>query len=255
MLTKTWPGTRSPSDAIIPARPSLPGRQSKAARPSPATAARCLACPNTSSATSPLCLARSSPRPDANRWEDGINSPTPTRRKRTASMPRSWIITNASLTSTGSSRSSAGGPGEPGPLTPEGHRLLDVMADLGLILDVSHSADEACLESLDRFEGTVIASHANPRARLKGTHRPERFLTDEMIRRLAERGGVVGIVPFNRFLKVGWQESDGKAAVTLDDVLAMIDHVCQVTGSAAHVGLGSDFDGGFGGGGAPAEID
>ena len=149
----------------------------------------------------------------------------------------------------------AGGTGEPGPLTPEGHRLLDVMADLGLILDVSHSADEACLESLDRFEGTVIASHANPRARLKGTHRPERFLTDEMIRRLAERGGVVGIVPFNRFLKVGWQESDGKAAVTLDDVLAMIDHVCQVTGSAAHVGLGSDFDGGFGWESTPAEID
>ncbi len=149
----------------------------------------------------------------------------------------------------------AGGTGEPGPLTPEGRRLLDVMAGLGLILDLSHLSDEACLEALDRFEGTVIASHANPRARLNGAARPERFLTDAMIRRLAERGGVMGIVPFNRFLKPGWQASEGKAAVTLADVTAMIDHVCQVTGSAAHVGLGSDFDGGFGLESTPAEID
>ncbi len=149
----------------------------------------------------------------------------------------------------------AGGTGEPGPLTPEGRRLLDVLADLGLILDLSHASDESYLEALDRFEGTVIASHANPRALLKDPRRPERFLTDDMIRRLAERGGVIGIVPFNRFLKSDWEPGDGKAALTLADVAAMIDHVCQVTGSAAHVGLGSDFDGGFGVESVPAEID
>jgi membrane dipeptidase len=149
----------------------------------------------------------------------------------------------------------AGGTGEPGPLTPEGRRLLEVIADLGLILDLSHASDEAFLEALERFEGTVLASHANPRARMQGTNYPERFLTDEMILRLAERGGVIGIVPFNRFLKAGWESSDGKQAVTLEAVAAMIDHVCQVTGSAAHVGIGSDFDGGFGVESAPAEID
>ena len=149
----------------------------------------------------------------------------------------------------------AGGTGEPGPLTPAGRRLLKVMADLGLILDLSHASDQAFLESLDRFEGTVIASHSNPRALLKETPRYERALSDEMIRRLAQRGGVIGIVPYNRFLKSDWQLSDGKAAVTLRDVVAMIDHVCQVAGSAAHVGLGSDFDGGFGVESVPAEID
>ncbi|MBL8056375.1 MAG: membrane dipeptidase [Anaerolineales bacterium] len=149
----------------------------------------------------------------------------------------------------------AGGTGEPGPLTAEGRQLLDVMADLGLILDLTHLSDEGCLEALDRFPGVVVASHANPRALLRGPRNPERFLTDEMLRRLAERGGVAGIVPFNRFLKADWANADGKAALTLDAVVAAIDHVCQVTGSAAHVGLGTDFDGGFGVGGTPAEID
>ena len=41
----------------------------------------------------------------------------------------------------------------------------------------------------------------------------------------------------------------------LSRVLDVIDHVCQVTGSAAHVGLGSDFDGGFGTEAIPAELD
>jgi membrane dipeptidase len=149
----------------------------------------------------------------------------------------------------------AGGTGEPGPLTPEGRRLLEVIAGLGLILDLSHASDESFLEALERFEGTVMASHANPRARMPGTSHPERFLSDEMILRLAGRGGVIGVVPFNRFLKAGWEASAGKQAVTLEAVVAMIDHVCQVTGSAAHVGFGSDFDGGFGVESAPAEID
>jgi membrane dipeptidase len=149
----------------------------------------------------------------------------------------------------------AGGTGEPGPLTADGRRLLEVMADLGLILDLAHASDESFLEALERFEGTVIVSHANPRARLKEPTRPERHLSDDMLRGLAERGGVIGIVPYNRFLKSGWTPNDGKQAVTLDVVVEMIDHVCQVTGSAAHVGLGSDFDGGFGVESVPAEID
>ena len=149
----------------------------------------------------------------------------------------------------------SGGTGEPGPLTPEGRALLDVMSNLGLILDVSHASDESCLEALDRYSGTVIATHANPRALLKGFSRPERMLTDQMIERLAEAGGVIGIVPYNRFLKVGYETSHPKSSVTIESMLAMIDHVCQVTGSSAHVGIGSDFDGGFGVERTPAEFD
>lgn len=148
----------------------------------------------------------------------------------------------------------SGGTGDPGPLTDDGRALLEVMSDLGLILDLTHTSEESFFEALDRFDGTVMASHSNPRA-LAEPRNPERNLSDAQIRALAERGGVMGIVPCNRFLKTGWTKSDGKRAVTLNDVTAAIDYVCQITGSAAHVGIGSDFDGGFGAESAPAEID
>ena len=79
-----------------------------------------------------------------------------------------------------------------------------------------------------------------------------RQLSDRAIQRLAERDGVIGIVPFNTFLQPGWSDKD---EVRVADVAAAIDHVCQVEGHAAGVGLGSDFDGGFGAESAPAEID
>lgn len=141
----------------------------------------------------------------------------------------------------------AGGDGSGGPLTDLGRQLLDVMADLGMILDVSHLAEEAWFESVGRFEGLPVATHANPRALVPGP----RHLSDEMIRRLAERDGVVGIVPANAFLRPDWRTTPA----TLADVVSAIDHVCQVVGDAAHVGLGSDFDGGLGADHTPAELD
>jgi len=145
----------------------------------------------------------------------------------------------------------AGGNVVPGPLTDAGRELLAVMADLGLILDVSHLAEESFYEVMDRFEGRIVATHANPRARVPGS----RQLSDEMIRRLVERDGVIGIVLYNGFLRPGWSPGDPKDAVTVADVGAAIDHVCQVVGDAAHVGLGSDFDGVFGAESVPAGID
>ena len=145
----------------------------------------------------------------------------------------------------------AGGDAAPGRLTDAGRELLDVMADLGVLLDVSHLAEESFVEALDRFEGRIVATHANPRARVPGP----RQLSDQMIRRLAERDGVIGIALYNPFLRPGWTSGDDRSAVTLADVAAAIDHVCQVIGDANHVGLGSDLDGGFGMDSAPAGVD
>jgi membrane dipeptidase len=142
----------------------------------------------------------------------------------------------------------AGGNAVPGRLTDAGRELLAVMADLGLVLDVSHLAEESFFEAVDRFEGRIVASHANPRARVPGP----RQLSDEMIRRLVERDAVVGLVLYNGFLRPEWARGDAKDAVTVADVVAAVDHVCQVVGDAAHVGLGSDFDGEFGAESAPA---
>jgi membrane dipeptidase len=139
-----------------------------------------------------------------------------------------------------------GGTKEPGPLTPDGRRLLSVMEGLGMMLDLSHIAEQAYFEALDRFSGTILASHSNARALLDGSPVPDRHLSDAMIRRLVERDGVIGVVPYNRFLKGGWLPEHGRAEVTLDRVLQQIDHLCQVAGDAQHTALGSDFDGGFG---------
>lgn len=145
----------------------------------------------------------------------------------------------------------AGGTHEPGPITPEGERLLEVMGSLGMILDLSHLAEEAYYQALERYEGVIVASHSNPRRFLPTS----RGLSDDMISLLAERGGVIGVVPYNRFLKPGWQPADGKHSVPLSIAVDAIDHICQVTGSIDHVGIGSDFDGGFGVECAPDGVD
>jgi membrane dipeptidase len=144
------------------------------------------------------------------------------------------------------------GTGEPGGLTSLGRELLEVMAALNVILDVSHMAQQALFEALDRFEGKhLIASHSNPQ-RLMPT---DRHLPDEAIERIAERGGVIGVVLFNKFLKKGWGTGSKKREVTLDDVVRAVDTICQITGSADHAGIGSDFDGGFGADATPLELD
>ena len=146
-----------------------------------------------------------------------------------------------------------GGTGDPGPLTNEGHILLESMADLGFILDLSHMDEKALLEALDIYEGALLASHSNAKSLLPHTT-SNRHLSDRAIRGIVERDGVIGVVPFNAFLQDGWKRSDGREQITLQHVIAQIDHICQLAGDAKHVGIGSDFDGGFGLESVPKEI-
>ncbi len=147
-----------------------------------------------------------------------------------------------------------GGMYEPGHFTPEGRAMLETMAGLGYTLDLSHMNEESALQALEAYAGPVIASHANPRALLKDAHN-ERHLTDRTIQALVERDGVIGIIPFNAFLKPGWRSGDDRSLVTLELVAAHIDYVCQLAGDALHAGIGSDFDGGFGWPSVPLEVD
>jgi membrane dipeptidase len=84
-----------------------------------------------------------------------------------------------------------------------------------------------------------------------------RHLPDAVIRGLVERDGVIGLIPLNTFLKVGWLRRWGsrREEVPLDTFIAHIDHVCQIAGDANHAGIGSDFDGGFGLQSIPLELD
>ncbi len=142
----------------------------------------------------------------------------------------------------------AGGNAAPGPLSDEGRKLLSAMADYNLLLDLSHLWEDAVYEALDRYPGPLAATHANPRAFVD---RP-RMLSDALIRRIAVHEGVIGVVPFNLMLDEAWRSN--AARLPLARVGEIIDHICQITGTATCVGIGSDFDGGFGLEAVPKEL-
>jgi membrane dipeptidase len=138
-----------------------------------------------------------------------------------------------------------------GGLTDEGRRLLEIMADMGFILDLSHMAEDATLQALDSFEGPIMATHSNSRALVPGSYQ----LSDVQIRLIAERDGVIGIALGNGFLKAGYRRGDLKDSVTLTHIVAHVDHICQIIGDATHVGFGSEFDGGYGVEDAPSGVE
>ena len=147
-----------------------------------------------------------------------------------------------------------GGTRDPGPLTDEGRAMLEAMADFGFTLDLSHMDELSARQSLDLYEGPLIASHANAAALLPG-YDGNRLLSDEVIRGLIARDGIIGVVPFCAFLKTGWRKTDSREGITLETLAAHVDHICQMAGDARYVGLGSDFDGGFGLSAVPVDVD
>ena len=139
-----------------------------------------------------------------------------------------------------------GGWREPGPLTDDGRKLLSAMADYNFTLDLSHMDEQSAVEALDIYRGPIIGTHGNCLSLMPNTN-TNRHFSDRIIEGIIERDGVVGIVPFNTYLKPGWVAGKNKREeVPLRYVVDHIDHVCQIAGDALHVGIGSDFDGGFG---------
>lgn len=118
-----------------------------------------------------------------------------------------------------------------GGLSVEGHRLIERMQDVGMVVDLSHCADRTTLDALDAATRPTIFTHASPRGLLPGFMRCK---TDEAIQGLARGGGVMGI-PFIRFMiKAG-------PPVGVDDVVDHFDYVANLVG-VEHVGIGSDLD-------------
>jgi membrane dipeptidase len=135
-----------------------------------------------------------------------------------------------------------------------GRELLREMDRLGLILDVSHLCDESFWEALDVFQGPLWASHSNCRAIVPHN----RQLSDEQIKCVIERGGVIGAVLDGWMLVPGWvrhKTTPESAGLKLERLIEQIDHVCQIAGNAQHSGIGSDLDGGFGREQTPTDLD
>ena len=139
---------------------------------------------------------------------------------------------------------------KPGGLTQEGIALLGEMAEIGFAWDISHLTEGGIWQGLDLNVPRVFASHANARA-LTPT---DRHLSDDVLRAVAGRGGVIGLVLYNAFLDPGWRR-DKTIPVTLDEqVRRQASYVAGLVGWD-HVGIGSDLDGGLGLEESPAEID
>ena len=144
------------------------------------------------------------------------------------------------------------GTGGDGPLTAQGRELVKAFDRVGVILDLVHTADTALAEALDSYGGPVFVSHGNCRALVEH----DRQFSDAQIRRVAQRQGVFGVVLDCWMLDSSFKADDAKkSSVPLSTLADHIDHICQVTGAVAHVGIGSDLDGGFGTEETPTELD
>ncbi|MEL6442857.1 MAG: membrane dipeptidase [Bacteroidota bacterium] len=140
----------------------------------------------------------------------------------------------------------SGGTFAPGPLTEIGRELVRAMTEAGVALDASHLAHDAVWDALDVLDAStnpahVCASHSNAAALVP----TDRHLTDAMLDALAERDAVVGVVLGNPFVKNGVARDDPEESVTLDDVRTQAAHLAGRLGWD-RLGIGSDFDGGFG---------
>jgi membrane dipeptidase len=144
----------------------------------------------------------------------------------------------------------AGGTGAPGGLTPEGHELLKAMRELGMILDTSHLAEQAFYEALEYYPDRIMASHSNPRALLVSPMTdvvipPDRHLSDDMIRAIGTRGGMIGLNLINYFLEARWTFSDQTTPVSIfNQCQKMLEYNATLIGWE-HVGIGSDLDAGM----------
>lgn len=142
----------------------------------------------------------------------------------------------------------AGGTGSPGKLTSAGRELVKALDVCGMIHDVSHLAEASFWELLELTDRPVMASHSNCRAIIN----TDRQLSDDMIRAIVKRGGVIGAVFYDRFLLS--RRTLEKRRATLADVMNHVKHICDLVGDCDHVGLGTDFDGGLGREQIPQEI-
>jgi membrane dipeptidase len=142
----------------------------------------------------------------------------------------------------------AGGTGDPGPLTPAGVELLEVLEQCHIIHDTSHLAEESFWQLLDLTQAPVMASHSNCRSIVP----TDRQLSDAMMKAIVARNGVIGINFFDKFLLP--PDQYGSRRATLADVVIHLKHICDLAGDAKHVGIGTDMDGGLGRNEIPVEI-
>jgi membrane dipeptidase len=146
----------------------------------------------------------------------------------------------------------AGGTGTELGLSKLGPALLTEMERLGMTLDLTHMSDQAFWEALEHYHGLVLASHNNCRSLVPH----QRQFSDEQLKAIIERDGVIGAAFDAWMLQPGWITGESSnEKVSLTSVVDHIDYVCQLAGSSRHAALGTDLDGGFGREQSPHDLD
>ncbi len=119
-------------------------------------------------------------------------------------------------------------------LTEFGRALVEEMNALGIVIDVSHLSDKGFYDVIKKSWKPIMASHSNAR----GLCRNVRNLTDDMLKKLAENGGVIGMNCAAGFLC----EDEERGRKTLSFLLSHMKYIKERIG-AEHIALGTDFDG------------
>lgn len=138
-------------------------------------------------------------------------------------------------------------------LTQLGRELVGRMDALGVAHDLSHLSQRSVDDLLEMTDAVVMASHSNCRALMgdPDSLANQRHLSDEVIIEIARRGGVIGLNLLGDFVTPDHSKMN---RAPIADCLRHIMHICELTGSTKHIGLGSDMDGGFGADDLPAGI-
>lgn len=117
-----------------------------------------------------------------------------------------------------------------GGLSDFGVEIVKAMNEVGMLVDVSHCGDRTTLDAIEVSAVPIAITHSNCR----GIFNHPRLKTDEAIRKLAARGGVMGITGVRMFVR-------DKEPTTIEHIVDHIDHVVKLT-AIEHVGIGSDAD-------------
>lgn len=117
-----------------------------------------------------------------------------------------------------------------GGITDFGAEIIQAMNEAGMLIDVSHCGERTTLDAIELSPKPIAITHSNCRALFDHP----RLKTDEAIRKLAAKGGVMGITGVRMFVR-------DREPTTLEHIVDHIDHVVKLVG-IEHVGIGSDSD-------------
>ncbi|MDR7134974.1 membrane dipeptidase [Lysobacter niastensis] len=115
-------------------------------------------------------------------------------------------------------------------LSDYGVEIVKAMNEVGMLVDVSHCGDRTTLDAIEVSAKSIAITHSNCRA----LNNHPRLKTDEAIRKLAAKGGVIGITGVRNFVR-------DQEPTTVEHMVDHIDHVARLVG-IEHVGIGSDAD-------------